>query len=146
MAVVKGKKKELADERYFDLVKKFPLQPIESEEQNDTAGEICANLARRFKELSAGEKAYLAVLTVLMEKFEEQWDEELDVEPRELVQFLMEQNDLSQKDLIPIFGTSSRISEFLGGKRELSINQIRGLSRKFSLSPTAFFPKEGTAV
>ena len=133
--------KGIADERYFELVRRFPLQPIENEEQNETAGELCAELALRFKQLSPGEKAYLEVLTVLVEKFEEQWDEELEVEPRELVLFLMEQNSLSQKDLIPIFGTSSRISEFLGGKRELSINQIMGLSQRFNLSPTAFMPK-----
>jgi len=137
--VTKGK--ETKDNRYLQLVKKFPLRPIESEENNDIAGELCADMALRYDKLSPGEKDYLAVLTMLVDNFESQWREEDDVEPRELLAFLMDQNGLVQKDLIPIFGTSSRISEFISGKRDLSIGQVMGLAKRFNLSPTAFLPK-----
>lgn len=55
-----------------------------------------------------------------------------------MVLFLMEQNNLMQTDLIPEFGSSSRASEYLSGKRDLSLPQILKLARRFKLSPTAF--------
>lgn len=137
MATLAGKE----EERYFKLVKSFPLRPIENEEQNDQAGEICGELALRYDSLTKGEKDYLAVLTLMVEEFESRWNEEDKVEPRELLTFLMEQNNLIQKDLIPIFGSSSRISEYMSGKRELSLNQVMKLSKRFNLSPSAFIPK-----
>lgn len=68
--------------------------------------------------------------------------EENTVEPRELLAFAMEQNGLSQTDLIEEFGSSSRASEFLSGKRDLSLPQIVKLSRRFNLSPTAFISEK----
>ena len=135
-------KKRRNENRYFDLVKSFPLRPIEDENQYDQAGEICVSLAEQYEDLSKDERDYLSVLTDLVGKFESQWDEEGEVEPRELLAFLMKQNDLEQKDLVPIFGSSSRVSEFLGGKRDLSLPQILRLSKRFNLSPTAFLPKD----
>lgn len=130
------------DNRYFELVKNFPLKPITSESQNDKAGKICSDLASRYDKLNRGEKDYLAVLSRLVEDFESQWDEQDAVEPRELLEFLMEQNELAQKDLVPIFGSSSRVSEYLNGKRDLSLSQIIKLAKRFALSPAAFIPKE----
>jgi HTH-type transcriptional regulator / antitoxin HigA len=43
----------------------------------------------------------------------------------EAIRFRMEQMNLKQKDLIPIIGSKSKVSEVLSGKRELSITMIR---------------------
>jgi HTH-type transcriptional regulator/antitoxin HigA len=51
----------------------------------------------------------------------------------------MEQPVLSQADL-PEIGSQSVVSEVLRGKRELNVRQIRALSRRFHVSPDAFFP------
>ncbi len=40
-----------------------------------------------------------------------------------MVRFVMDQRDLTQKDLVPVFGSASRVSEFLSGKRALSKDQ-----------------------
>ncbi len=114
------------------------MPTLESEEQYERAGELCVSLAERFDKLSQGEKDYLSVLSDLLGKYEERWDEEKPVTPRELIVFLMEQNNLNQNDLIPLFGSSSRVSEYLSGKRELSLQQIQKLSQRFKLSPAAF--------
>jgi HTH-type transcriptional regulator/antitoxin HigA len=102
------------------------------------AAEICDKLLDRFDSLSPLERDYLEVLSDLIEHFESHWQEEKAISPRELLVFLMEQNGLSQTDMIPELGTSSRVSEFLSGKRELSLTQITSLAKRFSLSPTAF--------
>lgn len=51
---------------------------------------------------------------------------------------LMKLNDLKQADLANEFGGQSRVSDFLNGKRELSIQQIRNLSNRFLVSTDAF--------
>jgi HTH-type transcriptional regulator/antitoxin HigA len=132
------------DKKYLYCIKRFPLKPIRSEKENDFAAEICDELLDNYDHLSPQEKDYFEVLSKLVEEFEQQWQEEKLVEPRELLKFLMEQNNLTQTDLIPEFGSSSRASEFLSGKRPLSLPQIMKLANRFKLSPNAFIgPVEG---
>lgn len=130
-----------ADKKYLDCIKRFPLRPIRSEEENEVASEVCDELLDHFESLSQQERDYFEVLSKLVEEFESQWQEEKEVEPRNLVAFLMEENKLTQTDLIPEFGSSSRASEYLSGKRDLSLSQILRLAKRFNLSPTAFISK-----
>ncbi len=51
----------------------------------------------------------------------------------------MEANSLKQKDLVDVFGTPSIVSEVLNGKRGLTIEHIKKLSRRFHVSPELFF-------
>jgi len=128
------------DKKYHDCIRRFPLKPIRSEAENEQAAQICDELLDNFDTLSSGERDYLEVLSNLVEHFESQWQEEKNVQPRALLSFLMNQNGLTQTDLISELGTSSRVSEFLSGKRELSLTQILNLSARFKLSPSAFLP------
>lgn len=133
------------DARYIQRIKRFPLKPIRSERENALAAAICDELLDEFDSLSSLERDYFEVLSDLIEKFEERWQEENNIEPLEMVTFLMEQNDLCQTDLISEFGTSSRISEFLAGKRDLSLTQIVKLAARFNLSPNVFMPADDQA-
>jgi HTH-type transcriptional regulator/antitoxin HigA len=131
------------DKKYLARIKRFWLKPIRSEEENDLAADICDELLDNFDSLSPDERDYLEVLSKLVEEFESQWQEEKLAQPRELLEFLMVQNKLSQTDLIPQFGSSSRASEYLSGTRpNLSLPQILKLARRFKLSPTAFIKDE----
>lgn len=56
----------------------------------------------------------------------------------EMVKYLMETNNLYQKDLAPIFGSQANVSKFLNGERALSKTQIAGLKRKFAISADFF--------
>jgi len=47
--------------------------------------------------------------------------------PIEAIRFCMDQQGLSPRDLIPYFGTKSRVSEALAGKRPLTLSNIRAL-------------------
>lgn len=67
----------------------------------------------------------LELLVLLVETYEaEKFPIELP-DPIEAIRFRMEQMNLKQKDLIPIIGSKSKVSEVLSGKRELSITMIR---------------------
>lgn len=55
-----------------------------------------------------------------------------------MLRFLMEQHGLTQSQL-PEIGKQSVVSEILGGKRSLTVEHIRNLSERFSVSPAVFF-------
>lgn len=48
-------------------------------------------------------------------------------DPIDHIKFIMEQNNLSQKDMIPYFGTKYKVSEVLSRKRNLSKQMIKKL-------------------
>jgi hypothetical protein len=50
----------------------------------------------------------------------------------------MDANDLRQKDLVPIFGSESIVSEVLHKKRDLNKAHIKKLSKRFHVSPAVF--------
>jgi HTH-type transcriptional regulator/antitoxin HigA len=133
------------DKKYLACIRRFPLKPIRSDKENELAAQVCDELLDNMDLLSRAERDYLEVLSKLVEDYESRWREEEDIEPRELLAFLIEQNGLSQIDLMPEFGTSSRASEFLSGKRPLSLPQILKLAKRFKLSPTAFISTDAIA-
>ncbi len=75
----------------------------------------------------------------LIEAYEEEHHSISDATPVEILRTLMDANDLRQKDLVPIFGTESIVSEILHKKRDLNKNHIEKLSKRFRVSPALFF-------
>jgi len=57
----------------------------------------------------------------------------------EVLRALMDAHDLRQKDLVPIFGSESIVSEVLHKKRGLNKTHIEKLSKRFRVSPAVFF-------
>ncbi|WP_440682759.1 helix-turn-helix domain-containing protein [Cysteiniphilum halobium] len=62
--------------------------------------------------------------------------------PNKLVQFLMAEYNLKQKDLVDIFGNQGNVSKFLNGHRQLTLEQVAKLSKRFNLSADAFISWE----
>ena len=119
----------------------YPLLPIKDEKTNDIALKVLDKLMTRINsgEATNAEQGYFEVLTDLISRFElEEYGETASMSPVEFLRYLMDINDLKQEDLIPEFGTQSRVSEFLNNKRELSKSQIRNLSKRFRVNPSAF--------
>ena len=73
------------------------------------------------------ERDELEVLSLLIEKYEEEHYPIPASDPIEAIKFLMEQNDLSRKDLQPFIGSMGRVSEILNRKRDLSLSMIKRL-------------------
>ena len=77
----------------------------------------------------------LEILSILIEKYEnEQFPIDLP-DPIEAIKFRMEQMGMKPKDLAKIMGYKSRVSEILNRKRKLSLNMIRKLNETL-LIPT----------
>lgn len=71
----------------------------------------------------------LQFLSVLVEVYESEHETPMpDVSPPELVRFMLEQQGMTRADLAPLMGGKARVSEFLSGRRSLSIAQVRRLS------------------
>jgi HTH-type transcriptional regulator / antitoxin HigA len=51
-----------------------------------------------------------------------------------LLAYLMDQHGLSRADLVPLFGTPSRVIEVLNGKRDLSMSMVRKLRERFNIN------------
>ena len=71
--------------------------------------------------------AELDVLATLIDAYEARNFPIDPPDPIEAIKFRMEQKGLKRKDLEPLLGGRSRVSEVLSGKRGLSIQQIRNL-------------------
>jgi HTH-type transcriptional regulator / antitoxin HigA len=87
---------------------------------------------------SESEIEAMELLGTLIEKYENEHYAIPSAPPQDVVRFLMDQNGLSQRDLIPEFGSEPQVSMFLNGRRQLSVEQIRRLSERFRVGPAAF--------
>jgi HTH-type transcriptional regulator / antitoxin HigA len=124
---------------YGSLLVKFRPKVIRTEKENEEYVEILYDLDRRHKKLTTAEKDLAALLTLLIEDFEGKRYKLSRAKPLEVIEFLMEQHGLKQKDLVEVFGTPSIVSEVLNGKRDLNKTQIKRLSDRFDVSPELFF-------
>ena len=84
------------------------------------------------------EQEAIELLTLLIERYEETSYPIAKVDAVSLVRFLLEHQDLRQRDLVPEFGSESAVSMFLVGQRKLTLEQIRKLSKRFKLPADVF--------
>ncbi|NLA49148.1 MAG: helix-turn-helix domain-containing protein [Bacteroidales bacterium] len=73
------------------------------------------------------------LLSVLIEKYEDEHYPIDAPDPIEAIKFRMEQMNMSNQDLAEIIGYKSRVSEIFNRKRKLSLNMIRNLHKKLNI-------------
>ncbi|SRR5258706_11120721 len=111
---------------------------IHSEAENERCIRRLEELDRKGSRMSAAERRMADLLTLLIEDFEEKHYALKTASPLEVLSELMQANNLKQKDMLDVFGTPSIVSEVLHGKRQLTTEHIRRLSRRFHVSPEVF--------
>jgi HTH-type transcriptional regulator/antitoxin HigA len=90
---------------------------------------------------SGSEVEAIELLTLLVERYEQEHYPTPAADPASVVRFLIEQQNLKQRDLIPQFGSDRAVSMFLAGHRNLTIEQVRKLSARFKLPADVFIPR-----
>ena len=80
-------------------------------------------------EPSSIEGEEIELLSLLVEKYEHENYPLLAPNPIEAIRFRMEQMNLKQADVAPLFGGKTRVSEVLHGKRPLTLKMITLLNR-----------------
>ncbi len=123
---------------YADLLARALPSVIHSEKENERYLAMLGELDQRGK-LSPAAQRLAELLTLLIEDFEQKSYALKPAKPIEILSELMEANSLKQKDLGDVFGTPRIVSEVLNGKRGLTIEHIKKLSRRFNISPELFF-------
>ena len=130
----------LAPDDYLTLVHAFPLASIRDDAHLDEAIAMMNRLTTG-RALTPGEDMYLQALADLIETYENVHVRIPPLSGVELLRFLMEEHGLQQKDLTPLFGAPSIVSEVLSGKRPLAFTHIKRLSERFGLPVDAFVDK-----
>jgi HTH-type transcriptional regulator/antitoxin HigA len=128
--------KALDAEKYGALCAEVIPKIIET---NDEFDRMVAKLEElTFKKNATREENALAgVLEKLIQDYDDKF-EIPDVPPHEMVQFLMEQRNLKQADLVPVIGSRAQVSDLVNGKRGISKAQAKKLAEFFHVSAELF--------
>lgn len=87
---------------------------------------------------SIAENRYLELLSVLIERYEEEHNDIAAPTPLDALKELMLAKGVSQAELGRMFGSSGIASEVLSGKRAMSKAHIKTLAKHFHVSPSIF--------
>jgi HTH-type transcriptional regulator/antitoxin HigA len=112
---------------------------IETEEENERILAEVEKLMDKGNKLTPEEGRLLELLVKLVEDFEEKHYPISDATPHEILQELMRQRNLRQRDLVPLLGSSrGTASEVINGKRRISRTQAKALAEHFHVSAELF--------
>lgn len=130
----------LAAPDYRSLLSETEPSVIHEEKQNEEYIARLEELAFKDNPTEAEQKL-IELLTLLIEDFEDRTYQIESVSPIEALLELMEAHGMNLKDLVEqgIFETPSVASEITKGKRDLTKENIRRLSKYFNVSPAVFF-------
>jgi len=101
---------------------------IKSQDEYQSVLQEAERLVARDPGLDSSDGDKLELLTVLIEDFEKRYFPIPIPDPIEAIEFRMSEQGLRQKDLVPLLGSRSRVSEVLSRKRPLTVQMIRALS------------------
>jgi HTH-type transcriptional regulator / antitoxin HigA len=73
------------------------------------------------------------VLSALVDAYEREHIQIPSPDPIEAIRFRMEQEGLTNHDLLPIFKTRARVSEVMGRRRRLNLAMIRKLHERLEI-------------
>lgn len=116
----------------------IPISPIRDEQQYNQAVEKLNELL----DIVGDNEAHplydiLDTLGTLIHDYEENHYPAPAVKGIDVLKSLMEEHQLSPSNL-PEIGNEEIVSQVLAGKRELTVKNIRALSRRFGVSPATF--------
>ena len=115
------------------------IQPIKNEENyRSTLKEIEGLMTAK---MNTAEGDRLDVLVTLVEDYERKHYPIDFPDPIEAIKFMMQQRDLTVKDLVPMIGKSNRVYEVLNGKRSLTLPMIKRLHKDLGIPAESLLAK-----
>lgn len=102
------------------------IKPIKTKKDYQDTLKMIDELWDSDKNTPEGDK--LEILSILVEKYEEEKYKILPPDPVEAIIFRMEQLGLKKSDLAIYLGGKNRVSEILHKKRKLTVKMIRSLN------------------
>ncbi len=134
-----GRKASLLD-KWLDVVRIAAVDRIRSDKDYDRVvacmEEVIAEIGRKKNHPLNG---LMDILEMRLREYDDAHNPIDDVHGVEMLRFLMDQHGLKQKDLAEL-GSQGVVSEILSGKRELNLQHITALAKRFRVSPSVFLP------
>lgn len=108
------------------------IRPVRTEQDHKAAVARIEELMSAAPDSPAGDE--LDVLATLVDAYEAKHHVMDAPDPVAAIQFRMEQQQLSRKDLEPLIGSRARVSEILTGKRPLTLDMVRRVKGGLGIS------------
>ena len=126
------------------MTKQRRIRPIRTKRDHasalDRVGELMC-IAHR----SQAEEDEYDVLGILVQAYEDEHYPTPTPDPIEAIKFQMEQNGVTRADLASVIGSHKKVSEVLGGKRALTLRDIRALEKPLRL-PASLMTGNGSEL
>ncbi|MEB2776254.1 transcriptional regulator [Algoriphagus sp. D3-2-R+10] len=120
----------------METIERPSLKVISDELEYLASLEVIKGLISSGVEANSDEENYLEVLSILIEKYEDEKGykiENYQADSIEILSYYLSENGLQQKDLVPVLGPASRVSEIMNRKRKLSLKQIKKLNQAYNI-------------
>lgn len=118
------------------------ITAINSETDYKTALAEIERLIDRAPRAGTPDGDRLNLLTLLVEDYERKQIESHVPDPVEAIKFRMEQMSLAPRDLVPLIGSRSKVSEVLSRKRPLSLAMVRALHKGLGIPAKALLQEQ----
>jgi len=128
----------LTETAYGALLSQTRPRVIKTEAENERAIAELEALDTLERPLTSEEEALGELFTMLIVQFEDVHYPLGHASPLDALRDFMEVRNLRQRDLIPIFGASSVVSNVLNGKRSISKAHARKLAEFFHVPVSLF--------
>lgn len=122
---------------------KQPVRVIKTQRDYDAALSRLSALMEREFAPGSSEEADLELLALVIEAYERSKIAPAHPDPIEAILFRMDQQKLSPKDLVPLIGSISKVSEVLARKRQLSLAMIRALYKGLGIPAEVLISASG---
>jgi HTH-type transcriptional regulator/antitoxin HigA len=139
--MIRTKANPTVSDDYLDLVRRFPLRPLRSEREHDSAIAVLRSLVTRGEEnLRAGELDYVEGLTRFVVDYEQAHHRIALAQLTSLdkLKHLMRESGMTPGDLGRLLGSQPAASLILHGKRQLSKAHMRKLAGRFHVDAGYF--------
>src|SRR6202521_3384697 len=123
---------------YGKLLARALPRVIETQADNERMIAELEKLDTRGRALTPEEEKLAELMTVLIQQYEQAHYPIGHATPVEALRVLMEDRGLRQRDLIPVFGSSSVVSDVLNAKRSISKAHARKLADFFHVPVSLF--------
>ena len=126
------------DKKYARVLAKVLPRVIATDEEHERMLAEVETLMDKGKRRTREEDAALELMVRLIKDYEEEHYPLPDPTPHEMLVYLMEQRNLKQADLLPIFKSRGYVSDVVNAKRAISKVHAKQLAEFFKVSASLF--------
>jgi HTH-type transcriptional regulator/antitoxin HigA len=109
------------------------LRTLQSEDEYEAVLKAVRPYFENEPEEGTPEAAHFDALVLLIEQYEARHYQIPRAAPVEVLKSVMAANNYSRADLIEVLGSKSRAADLLNGRREINLDQIRKISKAWSI-------------